>query len=136
MDISNDSLPWNSEDVTLFRQFLKTQTGKRFLPKIVESVPPLLAKGADNEILIRSGEVRGYQLAAQSILSLSVLEGAPIPATPTAYPPLDDDTQHPDTPKLAATEAEVLAELQKSLTPIPGSTVFKTPPTTQTQTPE
>jgi len=129
MDISNDSLPWSSEDVALFRQFLKAQTGKRFLPKIVESVPILLAKGNDNEILIRSGEVRGYQLAAQAILALSVIEGASIPATPTAYPNLDDDDAHPETPKLAATQEEVLAELEKSLIPVPGSTVFKTPPT-------
>jgi hypothetical protein len=90
MDITNEALPWTGEDTDAFRIFLQTRTGSRLIPKILEHVPTLLSGGPVNEILIRSGEVRGFQKAAGAFLSLS--SDAPIVAEPvSAYPPLEDD---------------------------------------------
>lgn len=79
----------------LWREFLATETGRRVVAKALEAVPPLFAKGDSNEILIRSGEVRGWAAAAQALLSLA----APIPKPPkeeSAFPALEDDSAWPD----------------------------------------
>lgn len=74
-----------------WREFQQTETGRRLIPKMLESVPALLPSGDSNAILIRSGEVRGWSSAAQSLLSLA----APTPEKPdesnARYPDLDDD---------------------------------------------
>lgn len=73
MEVTNEPVEWDlQEDHEIFRQFLNSRTGKRLIPKILEEVPPLLAKGDVNEILIRSGEVRGWQAAVKALLSLAV----------------------------------------------------------------
>jgi len=60
---------------------------------VLENVPPLLAEGETNKILIRMGEVRAWQDATRSIVALT----APPPPVPDQathsrqYPdPMDD----------------------------------------------
>lgn len=99
MEITNDSLPWDSEDCAVLRTFFNTRTGQRFIPKLAESVPALLAKGDTNEICIRSGEVRGWQESLKAIIALTV----PAPDAPKSqdnYPSLEDDSAHSDGQKL------------------------------------
>lgn len=79
----------------LWREFLNTETGRRVVSKALEAVPALLASGNTNDILIRSGEVRGWAAAAQSLLSLA----APLPKPPESddrFPHLEDDAKWSD----------------------------------------
>lgn len=78
-----------------WRDFLNTETGRRVVGKALESVPTLLAGGNVNEILIRSGEVRGWSAAAQAFLSLAAPLPKP-PEAPPAFPDLDDDAKWSD----------------------------------------
>jgi len=100
MDLTSDSLPWDSTDIALWRQFLDTRTGARLIPKLLESVPPLLGGGDVNAILIRSGDVRGFGAAARILLSLTSEAPAPTPAAPTTYAALEDDGAWNDGQKL------------------------------------
>lgn len=89
------------EDREILAQFLKTRTGQRFLPKIAESVPPLLGKGDTNEILIRNGEVRGFQNSLRLILELAST-AAPIPQGESgAYAAPEDDSAWADGKKIS-----------------------------------
>lgn len=101
LEIVASPLDWTSVDEEVLAKFLDTETGKRFLPKLIESVPPLLARGDTNDILIRSGEVRGFQEVARTILLLA--HPAPktsLDQTPSAYPSLTDDSAWDDGHKL------------------------------------
>lgn len=100
MEIIADRLDWASNDEENLAKFLETETGKRFLPKLLESTPMLLAKGDTNEILIRAGEVRGYQDVARNILALA--HSAPVtkPEAASAYPGLENDAAWNDGQKL------------------------------------
>ena len=71
MEITAGQLDWLPTDEEALAKFLDTETGKRFIPKLVESVPSLLSDGDTNAILIRTGEVRGYQSVVQSIFALA-----------------------------------------------------------------
>lgn len=97
--ITRESLEWTSDDAANLRIFLDTRTGQRLLPKALESMPPLLTKGEDNEIFIRSGEVRGFQLLTEALLSLTSIAPAIVTEEP-AYPPLEDDRAWKDGQKL------------------------------------
>lgn len=89
------------EDRELLAQFLQTRTGQRLVPKVVESVPALLDGGNVNEILIRSGEVRGWQAALRTLLSLAVIEKqAPQEPVNPSYPAPDDDAAWNDGQKV------------------------------------
>lgn len=95
MEITTDNLPWDNEDAAIFAGFLQTVTGRRLIPKLLESVPTLLSGGPTNEILIRSGELRGCSETVRTLLSLQtvVLEQKP---DPKAYPSLEDDAAWTD----------------------------------------
>lgn len=98
MEITHEEIPWDSDDVAIFRAFLTGRTGQRFLPKLAESLPRLLPKGETNAICIRSGEVLGFQRAMTSLLALTVI--APPVAQGQAeknYPELEDDSAWPIT---------------------------------------
>jgi len=99
MEITNDELPWDSENVELFRAFLLTPTGQRLVPKLAASAPSLLSKGDTNEICIRCGEVRGFQEVIKSLLALTVIQPGPSKAE-DAYPPLEDDKAWSDGEKI------------------------------------
>jgi hypothetical protein len=102
MEVSSVPVEWDpSEDREIWFQFLQTKTGRRLIPKVLESCPSLLGHGDTNAILIRSGELRGVQLIVQSLLALSVPEPKVESETPAVeYPPLDDDSRWPDGQKL------------------------------------
>lgn len=87
---------WDSLDFFALKTFLATRAGLRLIPRICESIPALLGKGESNEILIRSGELRGFQLAIQTLLSLAEPPPKEAPPERTAYPPLDADDQWND----------------------------------------
>lgn len=108
MEITNDSLPWSTEDIDVLRTFLKSQTGSRLLPKILESTPSLLAKGDINEILVRSGEVRGFQLAARAFLEMLVYPPLEKPVTIDSHlPNLEDDRAWNDGQKFSETPTTI-----------------------------
>lgn len=100
MDLTSDSLPWDSTDVAIWRQFLDTRTGTRLIPKLLESVPALLSGGDVNAILIRSGDVRGFSSAARILLSLTQESPVAPVAAPTNYAALEDDGAWNDGQKL------------------------------------
>jgi len=90
MEITNQSLDWDSEDLVLWRQFLQSRAGTRLIPKVADSAPQLMHKGDTNEILIANGKLLGFQMAIAAFLALAF----PPPVekeTSSAYPALDDD---------------------------------------------
>jgi hypothetical protein len=106
MEILAGPLDWTHIDEENLAHFLDTDTGKRFVPKLVEDAPLLLEKGDINAILIRSGEVRGYQILVRALLGLAHPTPKTEPAAATAYPPLEDDTAWADGQKLEPTTPE------------------------------
>lgn len=107
MEITNDPVEWDlQEDHEILRQFLNTRTGKRLIPKVLETLPALLAKGDVNEILIRSGEVRGWQAAISALLSLATptIPEAPQDAASDSYPDPLDDSKWNDGQQLTKTQ--------------------------------
>lgn len=94
----NTALEFTSDDAANWRAFLSTRTGQKLIPKIVDSVPGLLAGGELNAILIRSGEARGFSSAVQTLLLLANPE--PERREQTSYARLDDDAAWPGTEKL------------------------------------
>jgi hypothetical protein len=71
MEITINELEFTSEDVNAWRAFLQTRTGQRLLPKLLESAPVLIPGGETNRIMIRSGELLGFQAAVQGLLALA-----------------------------------------------------------------
>ncbi len=100
MEIIAGELDWTHIDAEKWDAFLRSETGKRLIPKMIESAPALLATGDTNSILIRTGEFRGFQTAANRLLELA----HSTPPTPIAvqneYPPLEDDAAWNDGKKL------------------------------------
>lgn len=91
MEIANDGLEFDSIDKFAWKQFLATRAGLRLIPKVAEHAPQLLGAGDTNAILIKSGELRGFQLAIQTLLSLAEPPAKETPTAPTPYPNLTDD---------------------------------------------
>lgn len=105
--ITDEGLPWTTEDESRWNNFLRGTTGGRLLPKLMESAPILLGKGETNEIMIRSGEFRGFSLAVKILLDMT--HSAPVtPPSTTMYPSLDDDSQWKDGPKLNDPNATII----------------------------
>lgn len=104
MTITNEPLEWSSDDEVALRNFLVTQTGRRFLPKLAESSPVNLPGGNTNDILIRSGEVRGFGEALRTMLSLAFRPAKPEleVESQTNYPALENDAAWTDGEKLNA----------------------------------
>ena len=95
MEILAGSLEWTPYDSEKLAAFLDTQTGKRLLPKLVEVAPPLLDGGDTNKIMIRAGEVRGFQVVVRELISLAH-PPPPAPKSETEYPPLEADEHWKD----------------------------------------
>jgi hypothetical protein len=95
MEITNENPPWDSENCALLREFFKTPTGQRLIPRLAEQVPSLLDGGDINSILIRSGDA-GYAKALQNLLSLTVPAPDIRVGTVDNYPSLEDDVAHND----------------------------------------
>jgi hypothetical protein len=101
MEIVASPLDWTAVDEERWNGFLNTETGRRLIPKLLESVPGLLPGGDTNAILIRAGEHRGLQLAVSQLLSMS--HSTPEVKTEMAndsYPPLEKDDAWNDGQKL------------------------------------
>lgn len=96
---SPETLHWSVEDIDALQKFLSTKTGSRFVPKLAESAPLLLGSGDTNAILIRNGELRGYQAALREIFALATVVPETKPAA-NEYPSLDDDAAWNDGQKL------------------------------------
>jgi len=99
MEITLESLPWDSEDVDNWSAFLRTKAGQRLIPKLAEHTPELLSAGDTNAILIRSGEVRAMAEVIKHLLSFAthpVHQTAPV----SEYPPLTDDAAWNDGQKI------------------------------------
>lgn len=99
MEISDEkNLPWTPVDEENWQNFLRTQTGSRLIPKLLEEAAVPLRKGDTNEILIRNGELAGWQDCVNRLLILS--HAQPRSSTPdpvsTEYPDLRDDSKWQD----------------------------------------
>jgi hypothetical protein len=103
MEIVAGPLDWTQIDEQRWSEFLNTETGKRVIPRMLESVPALLADGDVNAILIRSGEVRGWQECTRQLLAMSQAQPRPVESQSTAYPRLEDDAAWSDGQKLEKT---------------------------------
>lgn len=90
---------WTQVDEQRLAEFLNTDTGKRLIPKLTESCPPLLEAGENNAILIRSGMVLAYGKILDNLMMLAHPPGPPAPVQ-QAYPPLEDDSKWDDGQKL------------------------------------
>lgn len=90
MEITADPLSWTTIDSDNFAKFLDTETGRRLIPKLADAAPPLLDGGDVNRILIRTGELRGFQLSLKEILFLAHPPPPP-PQREDNHPPLEDD---------------------------------------------
>lgn len=85
------SAEWDSDDTINLRQFLKTRTGKRLAPAILDHIPSLLEGGETNAVLIRMGEVRGCLHCVNTITELAYPAKETERPTADTYPALDDD---------------------------------------------
>lgn len=97
--ITDDALPWYTEDEVKWNAFLQSDTGKRLLPRVMEAAPVLLGQGDTNAILIRTGEFRGFAEAIKILLSLTHSQPLP-PPPPQSLPSLTDDSAWDDGEKL------------------------------------
>lgn len=88
---SGKTADWTSDDALNLRTFLGSQTGERLMVHLGESVPELLGGGGVNEILIRSGEVKGASATLVNLVSLTVEQPKSLPVTRDKHPDLDDD---------------------------------------------
>ena len=97
-----ETLDWSSEDTDNLRKFLTTRSGSRLLPKLAESAPILFADGDTNRILVRNGELRGFQSALRELM---LLANPPpeIKEIPNDYPPLEADDLWKDGQKIELT---------------------------------
>jgi hypothetical protein len=87
-----ETLDWSSIDQDNLQKFLSTQTGTRLLPRLAEAAPTLLSGGDVNAILIRNGELRGYQSALRELQTLAYPPPVQnLATTDSAYPNLLDD---------------------------------------------
>lgn len=103
MEVLAKQSEWLATDEERLAAFLDSETGKRFLPRLLEQMPTLLGVGDTNAILIRSGEVRAYQQVVETIISLAH-PPAPMKPAPNEYPRLEDDTAWNDGHKLETPE--------------------------------
>lgn len=95
-------LEFDSIDRFAWKTFLQTRAGLRLFPKILESVPQLLASGDTNALLVRNGEVRGFSMAVQAALALADAPPKEAPSERTTYPNLTDDAAWGDGQSLTA----------------------------------
>jgi hypothetical protein len=116
MEIVASASDWIFTDAERLRAFLETDTGKRFLAKLLERTPRLLPSGDTNSILIRSGEVRGIQIVAEEILALA---SPPPPedkkVISETHPSLEDDAAWGDGESVS--KPKDLFEVPKTDTP-------------------
>jgi len=90
MEITNARPEWTSDDVAIFRQFIESPTGRRLVPALAHNAPMLLRKGETNDILIRTGELAGFQDGLQALLNMAYPMSEP--AKPEeAFPALEND---------------------------------------------
>lgn len=99
MEITLDEISWHSDDRLALANFLSGPTGVKFLPKLAELAPSLLAEGETNKVLIRAGTLLGTQDVIKNILTLARSEPT-VPQAVEAYPDLADDAQWEDGKKI------------------------------------
>lgn len=113
--VNSPELLWSSDDEANWNTFLRTTSGSRLISKMLERAPTLLGKGDTNEILIRNGELRGFQQAVVALMELT--HAAPVVTElPPEYPPLDD---HSKWPKPTVDEFTIVPKPEPETTPEP-----------------
>lgn len=93
---------WSSEDRDNLKSFFATRTGSKLISQLAEAAPTLFASGDTNKILIRNGELLGFQSALRELLVLSLPEPMQ-EKEKSEYPSLLDDSAWPGTEKLDTT---------------------------------
>lgn len=92
---------WDSNDAKALKDFFASDIGRKVLTFLSDAMPLLLDGGDVNKTLVRSGEVKGFSLAVDTLLSLTTHKPSPLPKTQT-YPDLDDDSAWEDQNKKAS----------------------------------
>lgn len=87
---------WSSADAIALRTFLESVSGQRFLFHLAEDCPELLGSGDTNNVLIRSGEVKGYSKGLKNVLSLTIEPPQSVAPVSSNYPDLDDESKWDD----------------------------------------
>jgi hypothetical protein len=81
---------WDSNDVSAFREFLNSATGRKIFPLLVEEGPTLGGE-EPHSVALRAKLVEGYLACVRALSRLTAgIENTNV-EEPTAYPPLDDD---------------------------------------------
>lgn len=89
-------LPWESPDAVALSEFLRSQTGTRLLHHLSLEMPSLLDGSDVNKTLVASGEVKGFQKALDTLLTLTVERPPETPVQSEMYPSLDDEEKWKD----------------------------------------
>lgn len=87
---------WDSSNASELREFLRTQSGQRFLAMMAFRRPEFLSSTAHpHKSFANSREVHGYEQAVRTMLGLTESEDKPLSAgkSSSLYPNLDDDSQ-------------------------------------------
>lgn len=102
MEIQARPSDWGINDQEKWAAFLETETGKRIFPALADVAPQLLAEGDVNKILIRTGELRGFQTVLRELVNLAHPQTKPevTQQVSEAYPALTDDSKWDDGQKL------------------------------------
>lgn len=95
-DQTLQSLDWTSIESAEWRSFLRSKSGEKLLHALALEEPELLDGSDVNRSLVRSGEVRQHKILISVLLSLANEPEKLQQASPSSYPPLDDDSQWND----------------------------------------
>jgi hypothetical protein len=106
MEILAKESDWTPNDEERFAAFLETETGKRLIPALAQTMPGLMACGQVEAILIRSGEVRAFQNVIENLIMLAHPPQAVGGTDSTEYVPLERDDLWKDGQKLTPERTE------------------------------
>ena len=91
--------PWNADGAAVLKQFLTSKIGRQALLQLVDRRPPLSVLPSAEQMALRSSAVAGYELALNTLLSLTEPPDDKGNQPVITYPDLDDDSLWPEPPK-------------------------------------
>lgn len=81
---------WESPDVSAFRAFLATETGRKLFP-VLAAQRPLLSGQSIESTALRGKLAEGFERCCAALMQLAYPAREQQGDSPSAYPPLDDD---------------------------------------------
>jgi len=90
--VQTNKLPeWSSDDANTLRDFMTSTVGSRALAHVLSEKPALLDGGDVNKTLVRNGEVKGFELATESLFKLTYEQPTAERPADSQYPDLDNE---------------------------------------------